>query len=126
LEVLVEVKTCSVPAAAGIDHEKFDEVAAEEAGWLHDDESADRAVVEINQALPETHAAPEKVSPAFVSAGGAMIGAHDAVDVVGDRAPDLGLPLYHRPSLAYVRARRSAADQAAHQGLPGLVVSLDR
>jgi hypothetical protein len=48
-----------------------------------------------------------------------MIGAQDAVNVIGNRAPDLGLPLYHRPSLAYVRARRSAADRAADPGAAG-------
>jgi hypothetical protein len=29
-------------------------------GWLDDDEPSDRAVVEIDQALPETQAAPEE------------------------------------------------------------------
>lgn len=95
-----QVPADAAAAARGIDHEEFDEVTAEEVGRHDDGEPGDRAVVEMDQALPEIHAAPEEVGPALVCLGGATIDAHDAVDVTGDRAPDLALPLGHRLSLA--------------------------
>ena len=100
LEVLVEVKTCSVSAAGGIDHEEIDEVAAEEVARPDDGESGDRAVVEIDQALRGIQAEPEDVGPALVRLHGAMIDAQDAVNVTGNRTADLALPVDHRPSLA--------------------------
>jgi hypothetical protein len=36
-----------------------------------------------------------------------MIGAQDAIQVIGNRAADVGLPLGHRPTLAYVPASRN-------------------
>ena len=96
-----QVAADATAAAGGVHHEKLDEVAAEEMGGLDDGESGDRAAVEINQALAKIQAASEEVLPVLVAAGGVMIGAQDPVNVTGNRAPDLGLPLSHRPSLAY-------------------------
>jgi hypothetical protein len=96
-----QVPADATAAARGIDHEEIGEVAAEEVGRLDDGEPGDRAMVEIDQALPEIHAAPEEVGPALVCLGGAMFDAQDAVSVTGHRATYLALPLGHRPSLAY-------------------------
>ena len=85
-----------------------------------DGEPGDRAVVEVDQALAEIQAALEEVSPASVAWGGAMIGTQNAVNVIGNRAADLGLPLWHRPSLAYEPEHAQTLALAAEGWSPSL------
>lgn len=125
-----QVAADATAAAGGVNHEKVDEVAAEEMGRPDDGESGHRAAVEINQALAKIQAASEEVLPVLATAGGVMIGAQDPVNVTGNRAPDLGLPLSHCPSLAYRprhwRSLTLATALADSPGVTGLVASLKR
>jgi hypothetical protein len=87
-------------AECGINDEKLDEVPAEEVSWLGDDEAGHGSVSDVDLALSEHQAAPQELSPFGVALSCNVIGAQNAVQVIGNCAADPSRRLRHWLSLA--------------------------
>jgi hypothetical protein len=94
-------------AECGINDEKLDEVPAEEVSWLGDDEAGHGSVGEVDLALSEHQTAPQELSPFGVALSCNVIGAQNAVQVIGNCAADPSRRVVgHLARLGEVRLRK--------------------